>query len=127
MSNLTLDEVLNLLAERIRDAVHPEKIILFGSWARGDARPDSDIDIFVQVEPGRDVGQACSAAYEAIHSLQPLHGKGVDIIVRDRRFVERYAGLVGTVLPAVEKEGRVLYARQQARGRARGALVAQSR
>ena len=127
MSDMNLDHVLNLLAERIRDAVQPEKIVLFGSWARGDARPDSDIDLFVQVEPGRDVGQACSTAYQAIHSLQALHGKGVDIIVRDRRFVRRYAGLVGTVLPAVEKEGRVLYARQQARPRTRGALVAQGR
>jgi predicted nucleotidyltransferase len=112
MSPMALDDMLSLLAERIRDAVHPEKIILFGSWARGDARPDSDFDIFVQVEAGRDVGQASRAAYEAVHSIQSLLGRGVDIIVRDRFFVERYAGLVGTILPAVQEDGRVLYARQ---------------
>ena len=123
---LTIDDILKLLAERIRGAVQPEKIILFGSRARGDARPDSDIDIFIQVETGRDVGQVCGSAYAAIHSLQSLHGKSVDIVVRDRQFVERYAGLVGTILPAVEKEGRALYARQQTRRRTRGRLVAQS-
>ena len=124
MKRSPIDDILNALAERIREAVDPERIILFGSWARGDARRDSDIDLFIQVEPGRDIGQACGAAYAAIHPLQSLHGRGIDIIVRDRRFVRRYAGLVGTVLPAVEKEGRVLYARRPARRRSRRAVVA---
>ncbi len=112
MNPVKLDDILRLLSERIRDSVHPEKIILFGSWARGDARADSDIDIFVQVESGRDIGEASRAAYEAIHPIQSLVGRGVEIVVRDSYFVERYAGLVGTILPAVQKEGRVLYASQ---------------
>jgi len=45
------DDLLKDIAERIVAAVHPKVIILFGSHARGTARPDSDLD-FTVVEDG---------------------------------------------------------------------------
>ncbi len=36
--------------DRIVEAVHPNRILLFGSYARGDFGPDSDLDIFVEME-----------------------------------------------------------------------------
>jgi predicted nucleotidyltransferase len=39
--------VLNEIIRRIVDVAKPEKIILFGSAARGEMRPDSDIDLLV--------------------------------------------------------------------------------
>ncbi|MCX7792280.1 MAG: nucleotidyltransferase domain-containing protein [Chloroflexaceae bacterium] len=41
------DELLREIVERIRATGNPLKIVLFGSHARGDARPDSDFDILV--------------------------------------------------------------------------------
>lgn len=112
MAHAALDE--DLLAEIVRgivSAVRPEKVILFGSWARGDAAPDSDLDLFLQVEPGCAVSEVSQQAYAAIRPFRAELGRGVDILVKDRSFVERYGELVGTVVGAILQEGKVLYAR----------------
>ena len=44
------------LVERIVAAAHPKRIILFGSAARGDSRPMSDVDLTVRLEPGFSQG-----------------------------------------------------------------------
>lgn len=59
------------VAQAVYEAVHPELVILFGSRARGDYRPDSDIDLLVlTAEPDRAIGAAASkAAFQAMHEL----------------------------------------------------------
>ncbi len=100
-----------LLARLIVRAVRPQRIVLFGSWARGEPEPDSDLDVFVQVEAGRDVGQATQDAYAAIRPLRRELGRGVDIVVKDAEFAERYGDQVGTVVRSALREGMVLYER----------------
>ncbi len=46
MSSLN-DDMVRDIVRRIVDTAHPEKVILFGSQARGDARPGSDFDVLV--------------------------------------------------------------------------------
>ena len=43
----TEDEVLGEIVRRVVEVADPDKVILFGSRARGDARPDSDYDVLV--------------------------------------------------------------------------------
>ena len=112
MNEAVLDQaLLDELVARIAEAVKPEKIILFGSWARGDAGAESDIDLFVQVETGQNTRQVCAAAYAAIRPLYRRLARGVEVVVKDRAFVERYGDLVGTVVLDVLREGKVLYER----------------
>ena len=112
MDHVALDQdVLGDVVKRIVEAVRPERVILFGSWARGTADPDSDIDLFVEVATGRDTHEATTQAYEAIGALRPRLNRGLDIVVKDHAFVERYGDLVGTVVRPALREGRVLYAR----------------
>lgn len=107
-----LDNVLlAALVQRIVDSVQPEKIILFGSYATGDADADSDVDLFVQIDTGRSTAEATKQAYAAIRPLRPQLRRGVDIVAKDRAFVERYGDLIGTIVHPVLQEGRVLYAR----------------
>ena len=48
MYQVVVDEaVLAEVVRRLVEAVDPDKIILFGSRARGDYRPDSDLDLLV--------------------------------------------------------------------------------
>lgn len=41
------EKLLETIVQRILEVAQPEKIILFGSYARGDATEDSDIDILI--------------------------------------------------------------------------------
>ncbi len=102
-------KLLREVARRIAAAVNPERIILFGSSARGETTPESDVDLFIQVQPGRDVTEASRQAYEAIRPLRSKLQCGVDIVVKDRQFVEHYGHLVGSVVKAALEEGKVLY------------------
>lgn len=112
MSEASIESsILTRLVEALVEALHPVRIVLFGSAARGDARPGSDIDLFVEVENGVQVGEASRRAYAAIDPLYPEVKRGVDIVVKDRAFVVRYGDLVGTVLRPALREGKVLYAR----------------
>lgn len=101
------ESTLAALVAALVEALRPEKIVLFGSAARGDAGPDSDIDLFVQVA----TGEATRKCYAAIRPLRPEIPRGVDFIVHDRAFVERYGDLVGTIVRAVRRDGKVLYER----------------
>lgn len=99
------------LVQALVDGLRPEKIVLFGSMARGQAGPDSDIDLFIEMEAGADVREAAKKAYAVIGPLYGELKRGVDIVVKDRAFVERYGDLVGSVVRSVRRDGKVLYER----------------
>jgi predicted nucleotidyltransferase len=51
---MTKEEIIKILARdkpQLQKQFKVRKMALFGSWARGDQRPDSDIDILVEVDP----------------------------------------------------------------------------
>ncbi len=48
--SVPVGEALPLAVERIVQELHPEKIILFGSYANGNPTPDSDVDLLVIME-----------------------------------------------------------------------------
>jgi predicted nucleotidyltransferase len=93
------------ITHRIVAAANPVKVILFGSRARGTARPGSDLDLLV-IE--RD---PVSVRQEAIRLRQLLRDLDipVDIIVVGQSFAERYGDIPGSVLYPALREGMVLY------------------
>jgi predicted nucleotidyltransferase len=95
------------MVRRIAAQFHPDKIILFGSHARGDARPDSDVDLLVVMHPN---GSKRARAVE-IYGL--LAGMGVpkDVIVVTPEEFEAYRDAPGTVIRTARQEGKVLYDR----------------
>jgi uncharacterized protein len=86
---------------------HPEQIILFGSHARGDAGPDSDVDLLVVMPV------AGSKRRKQLEIRAALCDRTVplDVIVtRPQDFLWR-KDVVGTVEWPAAREGKVLYAR----------------
>jgi len=92
-------------AKRILRVTCPSRIILFGSYARGDATNESDIDLLVLVKNSKNRGQQMVEYRNAIGRVSP--GVGVDILVYDEE--EAAEPIPGTVLYWALTEGKVLY------------------
>lgn len=102
-------ELLDAIVARIVATAAPERIILFGSGARGTMRPDSDLDLMVvmsQNNPSaherRDVDLAIRRALVGI-------GVRIDVIVVTPSELERYGASIGLVYRPALEEGRVIY------------------
>jgi predicted nucleotidyltransferase len=113
--------ILADIVERIVRAAKPEKIVLFGSAARGTMGPDSDYDLLV-IKGGKfDRDRVTLAIY------RELRGKGapVDVVVVTPEEVERYRDTHCLVICPALKEGRVVYDSEVAPA-GRSALMAKS-
>ena len=101
------DQVVTEIVRRLVAAYQPERVYLFGSAARGDARANSDFDVLVIVPDDASPDRLRSRrGYEALWGL----GTAVDVVVTRRGTFEARAG-VPTSLPAtVLEEGVLLYA-----------------
>ena len=97
--------VLDEIVRRIVKAAKPEKIIMFGSAARDEVGPDSDLDILVVT--------ACDHRRNTARKIRrQLFGIGVpiDIIVAKPEDIERYKDSIGLIYRPALREGKVLYA-----------------
>jgi predicted nucleotidyltransferase len=98
---LRIDEAV----QKIVDRFHPVKIILFGSYARGAAGPDSDVDLLVVMEvKDSKRRQAVEIDLALSDRTFPL-----DLIVVTPEEFEKYRDTVGHIVYPAVREGRVLY------------------
>jgi predicted nucleotidyltransferase len=104
---LTKQEYIDRLVKRIVKRFHPEQIILFGSQARGDAGPDSDIDLLIVMPVAKSVSETRLEISLALPDL-PIP---VDVIVTTPENFAWRKNIVGTIEWPATKEGKVLYAR----------------
>lgn len=102
-----IDAVVATMVERIVDGFAPERILLFGSRARGDARDWSDVDLLVVMPDGTDRRDAAIEIGVHVGDLPVAK----DIIVTTPAHIERRGHVIGTVLRPALREGKVLYER----------------
>lgn len=105
MSESLPEKITAVLVERFR----PRKVILFGSHARGDSSPESDIDLFVELDD--DLGKRPLERAVAVRSAFGLHPWPMDLLVYTTDEIRRMRRTEGTILSVVEAEGKVLYER----------------
>jgi uncharacterized protein len=99
------DKTFEEIIARIVGAVQPDKIILFGSHARGSNNPDSDIDLAVVVSGNIHRRKTAQKIYMSLIGL----GRPVDVIVLKPEDMERYKNSAGVIIPQVLEEGKELY------------------
>ncbi len=106
MSPNQVEPLISEIVSRIVSGFDPEAVILFGPQARGQASPDSDVDLAVIFSslPGRRMDRAVE-----IH--RRLHGVGIskDIIVLTRKDYEEQKPWVGTIGHIIARDGKLLY------------------
>jgi predicted nucleotidyltransferase len=99
------EKKLREIIRRVVKVARPEKIILFGSAARGEMGPNSDVDLLV-VKPGKfHQGHLTGEIYMNLHGL----GLPVDIILVTPEQVEKYAETHFLVIAPALREGKEVY------------------
>jgi predicted nucleotidyltransferase len=101
ISHKTIQESVELL----KKAADPVKIILFGSYARGDITEDSDLD-FLIIE--KEVKARRMEMVRLRDVLSPLRIP-VDVLVISEKTYKEWKDIPGTVVYEAALEGRVVY------------------
>ena len=96
------------MVKRIVAQFHPERIILFGSHARGQAGTDSDVDLLIVMPVSGSKRQKAVEIGVALHDIPVAK----DVIVVTPEDFEWRKEIVGTIERPAARDGRLLYARQ---------------
>ncbi len=97
--------VLDALVGRIVEAVHPRRIILFGSAARNEMRQDSDLDVLVVMPDGIHRRDTSAVVYRGLRRF----GYAIDIVVATESDLATYSDNPGLVFRQALIEGKELY------------------
>lgn len=100
------EEILKA-AQSIAQAVRPEKIILFGSYAYGKPTEDSDVD-FLIVHPARTRSKRMEIALKASWALEPRPFP-VDLLVRSADKIRERVKMGDFFLQEISRRGQVVY------------------
>jgi predicted nucleotidyltransferase len=98
-------EVLDTIVQRIVEVAQPEQIILFGSAARGEMGPHSDIDLLVVKSGEFDQGRLLGDIYLNLHGV----GQAVDVILVTPEQVERYRNTPCLIIAPALRQGKEIY------------------
>ena len=101
------DASLAEIVRRLVELLHPERIYLFGSRARGDAGRDSDYDLMVVVS---DLTEPAHRLAQRAHSVLWGLGTAADILVWSREAFESRRHLRASLPATVLREGTLLHA-----------------
>lgn len=102
------DKLLAEVVRRLLAVGSPEKVILFGSRARGDERPDSDLDVLIIEQSGEPRYRRASRYLRALTGIFPEK----DVVVWTSDEVREWEQVPNAFITTAIREGRVLYERQ---------------
>lgn len=105
MADINL-ELVSAMTERIVEKFKPYKVIVFGSWARGDMSIDSDVDLLVVMdcEKNNYLNQMAAIRKE----LRDFK-VSKDIIVANPDTITKYGQMPGFIYQSALLEGRIMY------------------
>ncbi len=95
------------MVRRIVARFSPQRIILFGSHARGVAGPDSDVDLLVVMDCARSTREQVVEIRRALVDIRTPK----DVVVVTPEYFDRYRDVIGTIVWPAIREGKVLYER----------------
>ena len=99
----TMEQIVTFITSKIS----PEKIILFGSYARGENKKNSDIDILILIKNLQDERKVTRALYKAL--LNENISIPIDFLAVDSDKYNTLKNEIGYIYKTIEQEGQVLY------------------
>ncbi|MBM4048046.1 MAG: nucleotidyltransferase domain-containing protein [Planctomycetes bacterium] len=99
------EDTLREIIRRIVEVAHPERIILFGSAARGEVGPNSDVDVLVVKSGQFDHSRLVGDIYMNMHGL----GQAVDVVLATPEQIERYRNTHCLVIAPALRDGKEVY------------------
>ena len=103
---IALDDIKSA-ARKLGEAAHAERVILFGSYARGEAGTNSDVDLLIVAESDQPRFKRSCALYQ---TLRP-YPFAMDLLVYTPQEFEQARQLPLSFISTVVREGKTLYAR----------------
>lgn len=104
-SSTICDAIVEAIVGRLTDRFHAERILPFGSRAKGDATKCSDVDLLIVTPDGTDRRQTAIEMCVALGDLPAAK----DIVVTTPAHIAMRGHLIGTVLRPALRDGMVLY------------------
>jgi uncharacterized protein len=101
------DQLLQEVGRRILSVGAPHTIVLFGSQARGDARPDSDLDLLIIEDSDLPRYKRSVPYLRALVGLFPAK----DVVVWTPEEAQAWAAVPQAFITTALREGKILYAR----------------
>ncbi|MEW6103705.1 MAG: nucleotidyltransferase domain-containing protein [bacterium] len=106
---MKIDErLLNDIINKIKTHFHPLKVILFGSYAEGKSKPDSDVDLLVIMKSNERPAKRAIK----IRKLCRPRFLSMDILVRTPREIEERLKINDFFIKKIIENGRVVYERK---------------
>jgi len=100
--------LMDEIVRRIVETISPQKVILFGSQSRGDARPESDLDLLVIADSTQPRYRRSAPLYGVLSDiLVPM-----DILVYSPEEVKEWSQVRQAFVTTAIREGKVLYEAQ---------------
>lgn len=101
----TTQATIDQLVKQIVQLVNPLRVILFGSAARGEMGPDSDVDILVVVPDGTHRRQTAQKLYRDVRNV----GVPFDVVVATATDIQKHKDNIGLIYRSVLREGKEVY------------------
>lgn len=98
-------QLVQQIVQRIVEAVHPLRIIMFGSAARGEMGPDSDLDLMVVMPDGTHRRHTAQFVYQTLRGTRAA----MDIVVVTPDDLRRYGNWSSFIYYQALREGKVVY------------------
>lgn len=99
--------LIRKVIRQIIDSVHPQRIVLFGSYAGGKPGPDSDVDLLIVMESKK---RPVERVVEVTKALR-FYPFPMDILVRTPQEIRRRLKIGDSFYREVLKQGKILYER----------------
>ncbi len=99
------EDLIREIKDRIVSSIHPEKIILFGSYAYGTPTKDSDVDLLVIMPSDEPMHKRIFRIRKLLRDFRVPK----DIIVYTPQEVEKWKNVTNAFITSIIKKGKVIY------------------